>query len=47
MLNEVLKSSKKMISANIKTDAKHEIKELVAVSHNFSQKYLLKSWNTM
>ena len=29
MLNEVLKSCKKMISADIKTDAKQEIKELV------------------
>ena len=35
-----------MIS-NIKTDAKQEIKELVAVSYNFSQKCLLKTWNTM
>ena len=40
MLNEVLESCKKMISADIKTDAKQEIKELVAVSDNFSQKYL-------
>ena len=38
MLNEVLKSRKKMISAHIKTDVKQEIKELVAVSYNFSQK---------
>ena len=29
MLNEVLKSCKKMISADIKTDAKQEVKELV------------------
>ena len=36
-----------MISADIKTDAKQEIKELVAVSYNFLQKYLLKTWNTM
>ena len=43
MLNEVLKSCKKMISADIKTDAKQEIKELVAVSYNFLQKYLLKT----
>ena len=46
MLNEVLKSCKKMISADIKTDAKQEIKELVAVSFgscNFLQKYLLKT----
>ena len=34
-----------MISANIKTDAKQEIKE-VALSYNFLQKYLLKIWNT-
>ena len=38
MLNEVLKSCKKMISANIKTDVKQEIKELIAVSYNFLQK---------
>ena len=31
-----------MISTNIETDVKQEIKELVAVSYNFSQKYLLK-----
>ena len=31
-----------MIS-NIKTDAKQEIKELAAVSYNFSQKCLLKT----
>ena len=43
MLNEVVKSCKKMISADIKTDAKQEMKELVAVSYNFSQKYLLKT----
>ena len=36
-----------MISANIKTDVKQEIKALVAESYNFSQKYLLKTWNTM
>ena len=36
MLNEVVKSCKKMISADIKTDAKQEMKELVAVSYNFS-----------
>ena len=42
MLNEVLISCKKMISADIKTDAKQ-----VAVSYNFSQKCLLKTWNTM
>ena len=31
-----------MISTDIKTDVKQEVKELVAVSYNFSQKYLLK-----
>ena len=31
-----------MISTNIKTDVKQEIKQLVAVSYNFSQKYLFK-----
>ena len=29
MLNEVLKACKKMISADIKTDAKEEIKDIV------------------
>ena len=43
MLNEVLKSCKQMISADIKTDAKQEIKELVAVSYSYLQKYLLKA----
>ena len=47
MLNENLESCKKMISADAKTDLKQEIKELVAVSYNFSQKYLLKTWNAM
>ena len=32
-----------MISADIKTDVKQEIEELVATSYNFSQKYLLKT----
>ena len=33
-----------MISADIKTDVKQEIKKLVAVSYSFSsQKYLLKA----
>ena len=32
-----------MISADIKTDTKQEIKELLAVSYNFSQKYFLKT----
>ena len=32
-----------MISADIKTDAKQEMKELVTASYNFSQKYLLKT----
>ena len=36
MLNEVLKTYKKMISTDIKTDAKQEIKELVAVSFHRS-----------
>ena len=31
-----------MISTEIKTDVKQKIKELVAVSYNFSQKYRLK-----
>ena len=31
MLNKALKSCRKMISADIKTDGKQEIKELVAV----------------
>ena len=34
-----------MISADIKTDAKQEIKE-VALSYDFLRKYLLKTWNT-
>ena len=32
-----------MISADTKTDVKQELKELVAVSYNFSHKYLLKT----
>ena len=36
-----------MISADKKTDVKQEIKELVTVFYNFSQKHLLKTWNTM
>ena len=36
-----------MTSTDIKTDAKQEIKELVVVSYNFSQKCLIKTWNTM
>ena len=43
MLNEVLKSCKKMISADIKADVKQEIKEQVVASYNVSQKYLLKT----
>ena len=31
-----------MISADIKADTKQEKKKLVAVSYNFSQKYLFK-----
>ena len=42
MSNEVLKSCKKRISADIKTDAKQKIKELIIVFHNLSQKYLVK-----
>ena len=39
----------KMISTDVKTDVKQEIKNLVAVSYNFSQKYLLKTcgWHSM
>ena len=33
MLNEVLKSCKKIISADMKTDVEQEIKELLAVSY--------------
>ena len=36
-----------MISADIKIDAKQEIESLVAVSYNFSQEYLLKTWNML
>ena len=43
MLNEVLKSCKKVISADIKADTKQEIKELVAASYNVSQNYILKA----
>ena len=43
MLNDVLKSCKIMIPADIKTDVKQEIKELVVVFYNFLQKYLLKT----
>ena len=32
-----------MISADVKTGVKQEIKELIAVSYKFSQKYLLKT----
>ena len=32
-----------MISADIKIDAKQEIKELVAASYNFSKKCFLKT----
>ena len=45
MLNEVLKSCKKLISANIKTEAKQEIKALVAISYNSSQKYQNLKYN--
>ena len=44
MMLRFLKSCKKMISADIKTDVKKQkIKELVVVSYYFSQKYLFKS----
>ena len=43
MLNEVVKTCKIMKSADIKTDVKQEIKELVAVFYNFSQKYLFRT----
>ena len=42
MLNGVLKSFKNSYLL-YKTDAKQEIKELVAVSYKFPQKYLLKT----
>ena len=32
-----------MLSADIKTDAKQKMKELVAASYKFSKKYLLKT----
>ena len=32
-----------MLSDDVKTDLKQEIKNLVSVSYNFSQKYLLKT----
>ena len=31
----------------LKTDVKQEIKELVTVSYNSSQRYLLKTWNAV
>ena len=33
-----------MIAADMKTDVKQKIKELVAVSYDFLQKYFLKTW---
>ena len=36
-----------MIFADIKTDDKQKIKELLAVSYNASQKYLLRTRNIM
>ena len=36
-----------MISADKKADAKQEIKELIALSYTFLQKYLLKMLNAM
>ena len=44
MLNEVLKSCIKLISADIKADPKQKTKQLVAAC---SQKYPLKTWNTL
>ena len=35
------------MSVDIKTDVKEEKKKKVAASYNFSQKYLLKTWNTI
>ena len=32
-----------MVSADTKTDVKQELKELVVVSYNLSQKYILKT----
>ena len=46
MLNEVLKVVKNDIRW-YKNWVKQEKKELVTVSCIFSQKYLLKTWNTM
>ena len=43
MLNEVLKSCRKIICADIKTDAKQKTKELLPKFYNFSPKYLLKT----
>ena len=43
MLNEVLKSCKKMMSTDVKADVKQqEVKEPVAVSCIFYKKYLQK-----
>ena len=36
-----------MISVDIKTGVKQEMKELVAVSYNFSQKYPVKTQNAI
>ena len=47
MLSEVLKSCKKWYLLIKKTDVKQETKELLAVSYNFSLKYLLKTWNAI
>ena len=48
MLNEILGSCENDI-ADMKTGVKQEIKKLVVVSFNFSQKYLLKTcgWHSM
>ena len=36
-----------MKSADVKTDVKQKIKELLSVFYTFSQKHLLETWNTM
>ena len=43
MLNKFLKSCKKMLSPDTKTDATQKIKDLVAASYKFSKKRLLKT----
>ena len=41
------KRLQKMIPADIKADAKQEIKELAAASYHMPQKYLLETGNTL